>query len=238
MTVERETDWIAIEGAYRASILSTRAIAREHGLSEGAIRKKAKEQNWHRDPSGTKREIVKAHFAGNPQDPSTRSRSVSTQVRSEQCVPPTKPEPEKVYAPYAHTPQRIAATTIADAAAQDIADMEIGLDNARKILGVVGDYLETQFDSNFETGRKPDPRNLKAIADANGVAIEQIRRIRGLDSKVGDELEALKLLVTAGWIPDELLVATFAQYRQLKPAIKTAFSGHFERVRDSGNTGE
>jgi hypothetical protein len=238
MSVERETDWIAIEGAYRANILSTRAIGRDNGVSEGAIRKRAKERGWQRDPSSTKREIVKAHFAGNPQtpeSPSTRSEPESTQVRTEVCEPLATLPPEPVYARYARTPQRVAATSIADAANQDIEDMESALFNARKALQVAGEYLETQFCGDMETGRMPDPRNLKAIVDANGAAIEQIRRIRGLDNKVGDELEALKLLVTAGWVPDELLVAAFSEYRRLKPAIKTAFSGHFERVRDSGN---
>ena len=238
MTVEREIDWITIEGAYLADILSIRAIARDHGVSESGIRKKAKEQNWRRAPANTKREIVKAHFAGSPssqKSPGARSQPNGTQQPS---APTETVEPSRVQVQSAPTPpsaHRIAATTIASAAAQDIADMESGLFNARKILEVCGSYLETQFDPNFETGRLPDPKLLKAIVDTNGAAIDQIRRIRELDSKVGDELEALKMLVTAGWIPDVLLVAAFSEYRRLKPAIKTAFNGHFEQSRESGN---
>ena len=57
-------DWLQIEGEYRANSRALRAIAADHGISEGAIRKKAKKLGWSRDPAGTMRERVKAHFAG------------------------------------------------------------------------------------------------------------------------------------------------------------------------------
>lgn len=235
----QEKDWIAIEGAYRANVLSNRAIALQYDISEGAIRKRAKQFNWARDPNSTKLEIVKAHFAGNPQTPktaSTRSRPKSTQPQKPDRVPTETISPERIQVQYAGSPQKVASASIADAAAQDITDMESGLYNARKALEVCGQYFDTQFNPDFETGRMPDPRNLKAVIDANGAAIEQIRRIRSLDSKVGDELEALKILVTAGWVPDELLVAAFSEYRRLKPAIKSTFTNHFENRVQAGHS--
>lgn len=60
-------DWIAVEGAYRAGVDSLRTIGHKHGLSEGMIRKKARQQGWSRDPASTKRAIVDAHFAGGSQ---------------------------------------------------------------------------------------------------------------------------------------------------------------------------
>jgi len=39
-------DWEAIEAEYRAGQMSVRAIASAHGLSEGAIRKRAKAEGW------------------------------------------------------------------------------------------------------------------------------------------------------------------------------------------------
>lgn len=42
-------DWALLEGDYRASIKSLRAMAAEHGISEGAIRKRAKRNGWERD---------------------------------------------------------------------------------------------------------------------------------------------------------------------------------------------
>ncbi|MFV0607536.1 hypothetical protein [Klebsiella aerogenes] len=42
-------DWEAIEAAYRAGVMSLREIASQHGISEGAIRKRAKRDDWSRD---------------------------------------------------------------------------------------------------------------------------------------------------------------------------------------------
>lgn len=43
------TDWERIERDYRAGVLSIREIARQHEVSEGTIRKRAKEAGWERD---------------------------------------------------------------------------------------------------------------------------------------------------------------------------------------------
>ena len=42
-------DWEAIETAYRAGVMSLREIASQNGISEGAIRKRAKRDDWSRD---------------------------------------------------------------------------------------------------------------------------------------------------------------------------------------------
>lgn len=39
-------DWAAVERDYRAGVLSNRAIAANHGITEAAIRKKAKAEGW------------------------------------------------------------------------------------------------------------------------------------------------------------------------------------------------
>jgi len=43
--------WPTIEADYRAGVKSVRQIASEHGISEGAVRKRAKLQTWTRDLS-------------------------------------------------------------------------------------------------------------------------------------------------------------------------------------------
>ena len=60
----KNIDWISIEGAFRAGVMPLREIGSAFGVSEAAIRKKAKQNNWLRDPTGTKREIVKGLIAG------------------------------------------------------------------------------------------------------------------------------------------------------------------------------
>ncbi len=57
-------DWLAIEREYRAGQKSVNSIAKKHGIPETSLRRKAKKEGWSRDPAGTQREKVKAHFAG------------------------------------------------------------------------------------------------------------------------------------------------------------------------------
>lgn len=57
-------DWLAIEGEYRAGKKPVNALAKEHGITEGTIRARAKKNGWARDPAGQQREKVKAHFSG------------------------------------------------------------------------------------------------------------------------------------------------------------------------------
>ena len=61
---ENIVDWTAIEGLYRAGIRSINGLAKEHGVTEGAIRARAKKHGWVRNPGEVKREIVAAHMAG------------------------------------------------------------------------------------------------------------------------------------------------------------------------------
>jgi DNA-binding Lrp family transcriptional regulator len=52
------TDWEAVEGMYRAGLLSIREIARSHGISHTAIQKRAKVDGWLRDLTAKVRQQV------------------------------------------------------------------------------------------------------------------------------------------------------------------------------------
>lgn len=67
-------DWEAIESAYRAGLLSIREIASQHGITHGAINKRAKRDGWERDLSSK----IK-----NKADSLVSKKEVSTQVSSE-----------------------------------------------------------------------------------------------------------------------------------------------------------
>lgn len=58
---DKPIDWAAVERDYRAGVMSNREIARWHGLSETAIRKKAKAEVWVRakQPGHVEREPVR-----------------------------------------------------------------------------------------------------------------------------------------------------------------------------------
>lgn len=70
-------DWEAIESAYRAGVLSLREIASQHGISDTAIRKRAKKEGWTRDLAAK----VKAKA-----DDLVRKREVRAKVRSENQI--------------------------------------------------------------------------------------------------------------------------------------------------------
>lgn len=55
----KKIDWEAVEREYRAGQLSIREIARQHDVSDGAIRKRAKNKGWSQDLSEKVREKVR-----------------------------------------------------------------------------------------------------------------------------------------------------------------------------------
>lgn len=70
-------DWEAIETAYRAGMMSLREIAAQHGISEGAIRKRAKRGDWSRDLAAKVKERA---------DDLVRKAEVRKQVRTETAL--------------------------------------------------------------------------------------------------------------------------------------------------------
>lgn len=74
---EKEIDWQTIELDYRAGIKTLRQIAGEHDISEGAIRKRAKRDDWTRDLSGK----IKAKS-----DELVRKQEVRNEVRKQNSV--------------------------------------------------------------------------------------------------------------------------------------------------------
>lgn len=70
-------DWEAIESAYRAGVMSLREIASQHGISDTAIRKRAKKEEWTRDLAAK----IQAKA-----DDLVRRREVRTKVRSENAT--------------------------------------------------------------------------------------------------------------------------------------------------------
>lgn len=73
----KQPDWEAIERAYRAGALSIRTIADRNGISDTAIRKKAKASGWVRDLSEQVRKEV-------------RNKLVRGEVRDGHCANPER----------------------------------------------------------------------------------------------------------------------------------------------------
>src|SRR5690554_2119204 len=70
-------DWERIELDYRAGVKSLREIGTDHGISEGAIRKRAKRDGWTRDL---------AQKIQSKADELVRKSEVRTEVRTESSI--------------------------------------------------------------------------------------------------------------------------------------------------------
>ena len=77
MTERKQVDWESVERDYSAGLLSLREIGDKHGVTEGAIRKRAKKEEWIRDLTA---KIAKKS------DDLVRKEMVRSEVRSEKAV--------------------------------------------------------------------------------------------------------------------------------------------------------
>jgi hypothetical protein len=88
MTERKSVDWEAIEREYRAGQLSVREIARRSGVTEGAVRKHAKDGGWTRALAEKVREAVRERLVRGDS-----SQSGSQSPRDAEIIdkPETKP---------------------------------------------------------------------------------------------------------------------------------------------------
>lgn len=77
MAERKQVDWESVERDYSAGLLSLREIGDKHGVTEGAIRKKAKKEEWVRD--------LTAKIAKKTDD-LVRKEMVRSEVRSEKTI--------------------------------------------------------------------------------------------------------------------------------------------------------
>ncbi|HHN8582598.1 hypothetical protein LL668_08915 [Providencia rettgeri] len=73
----KRPDWEAIESAYRAGVMSLREIASQHGITHGAINKKAKKEGWERTLKEKINQKAEALVS---------KREVSTKVSTEKAI--------------------------------------------------------------------------------------------------------------------------------------------------------
>lgn len=198
-------DWERIELDYRAGVKSLREIASEHGITEGAIRKRAKKpgEEWERDLAGK----IQAKA-----DELVRRDAVRSEVRANQAA---------------------SEKAVVDANAQAIADIRLAhrhdIRRARTLTNALLSELEQQTDPNTlamlkelgdllrrEDDNGQDRRNdlyqkvislsersktMKTLADSLRVMVDMERTAFGMDKeqeKVADGLTALLQTITSG----------------------------------------
>jgi len=87
---DKPIDWDGIERDYRAGVMSVREIARWYGITEGAVRKKAKKEGWERKERPPRIEVrkVEAEILGvqpkvEPEGLTDRARSITSRLLDE-----------------------------------------------------------------------------------------------------------------------------------------------------------
>lgn len=138
-------DWERIELDYRAGIKTLRQIGEEHGITHGAINKRAKRDGWERDLS----QKIQAKA-----DALVSKAAVSSEVSKE---------------------SKIAERQVVDANAQAVADVRIGhrrdIARARRLTNALLMELEKQTDQVPELQelgeilRRPDDKGMDKLND-------------------------------------------------------------------------
>ena len=201
--VKAQPDWERIELDYRAGIKTLRQIADEHGITHGAINKRARRDGWERDLSGK----INAKA-----DALVSKALVSTPVSTE---------------------SKIAERQVIEAAATAVADIRLAhrsdIRRARNLTNALLNELEQQTDPNTlamlqelgellrrEDDNGNDRRNdlymkvislsersktMKTLADSLRVVVDMERTAFSMDKDQGpaaDPLTALLKTITGG----------------------------------------
>ena len=184
-------DWESVEREYRAGIRSLRDIAAEFGITDTAIRKRAKRDEWERDLSA--KVSAKA-------DALVRKAEVRSEVRSESSIS----ERELVDA---------SAHVRADAVLNQRADIKRARSIVQKLwlaidaeldhpeeFAAIGEILAAPDENGQDKlndmyraaiGLPQQIKNVKLLADAIKVLIELERRVLKIDSDAGEVVEGI-----------------------------------------------
>jgi len=190
-------DWEGVEREYRAGIRSLRDIATEFGCTEGAIRKKAKAQEWERDLSA--KVSAKAESL-------VRKIEVRKEVRNEAAIS-----------------ERELINTSAQMMADTVINQRDDIKRARSMVQRLWELVDAELNHPEELSqlgnmlRSPDAfgqdklndmyfaaislpqqiKNAKLLADALKVLIELERKVLRLDDQKPVEVNPLAELMRA-----------------------------------------
>lgn len=157
MTV-KQPDWEAIERAYRAGLLSVRAIGETHGVNHATILKRAKKEDWKRDLTDQVRAATKQKVTTAVTTKSNQSKVVTDAEIIEEA------SDQAAAVILAHRSGLAQWRGIADKLSYVLSDMEVTPDNA-------GDFA----------------RSLNAGVDAQLKVIKGERQAYNLDTETGDK---------------------------------------------------
>lgn len=165
-------DWEAIESVYRAGLLSLREIAAQHGISEGAIRKRAKRDDWTRD--------LEAKIKSRADD-LVRKQEVRKQVRTE-----------------GNLSERVLIEATAETIARIRMEHRGDITRARRLANMLFDELEIEtssvvdFEKLGELMYSPDDKGHDKLNEIYHKVISLPSRVKS----VKELIESLKNLVS------------------------------------------
>lgn len=166
-----EQAWGHARSLWITTNLPTTRIAEEIGVTEGAVRIRAKREAWGpRNAPEQKRALVASAAAG-------ITKSITTIV-----------------------PRTEAEKAISAAADEDIADMALALSVGRKLLLRCAELLDMTAEGEDGPIAALGPKDLNQVAGTWRSAVDGIRKIRGLDepnSGKGGEEDSLPSTVSA-----------------------------------------
>lgn len=167
----KQPDWEAIERAYRAGLLSIREIASAHGITHGAINKRAKRDGWERD--------LKAKIKAKA-DALVSKRSVSTAVSTK------SPDTEREII-------ELNAEVIANIRMAHRGDISRGRRLTNKLLDELESLTDNRdlFDELGELMREPDDNG----QDKRNDLYQRIIDLPGRTKTMKELAETLKTLV-------------------------------------------
>ena len=166
-------DWARIEADYRAGIKTLRQMAAEHGITEGAIRKRAKKEDWERDLAAKVQAKAEAIV---------RREAVRSEVREKTRVP----ESEVIEA---------NAEAVATVLLSERRDIQRGRKLVMSLLGELEQTTDNQelFEKLGALMFNPDKFGNDKLNDTYHKVISLAGRIDGM-KKLSDALKTLVAL--------------------------------------------
>lgn len=154
----KQPDWEAIERAYRAGLLSVRAIGETHGVNHATILKRAKKEDWKRDLTDRVRAATKQKVTTSVTTKSNQSKVVTDAEIIEEA------SDQAAAVILAHRAGLAQWRSIADKLSDALVAMDVNADNA-------GEFA----------------RSLNAGVDAQLKVIKGERQAYNLDTEEGDK---------------------------------------------------
>ena len=173
-TQRKQIDWEKIEVEYRAGVLSLREIAARHGITHGAIRKRAQRDDWDRDLSAKVRARAEALVSK-----AEVSTQVSTQAERDVVAVSARLQADKILE---HRKDLVRLQEVEQKFVEELVGND-GEPTKRYITTYLGQIIEK--DVPLSISEKAS--TLQALANVRTRRIELERKVFGIEDNHGED---------------------------------------------------